>query len=133
MRDDQSVSSYNINAKYFVVLMITKIRPATVLPKDTITVASNERKSEILRSTSFAIFPEIRLCKKILKKLRKKRKALAAWNKRILQIGENKEQESTIVGLDSIEEQINENGSHFVSEGVLYCSGCGHEYLISCR
>ena len=126
------MSSYNINAKYFVVLMITKIRPATVLPKDTITVASNERKSEILPSTSFAIFPEIRLYKKILKKLRKKRKALAAWNKRILQIGENKEQESTIVGLDSIEEQINENESHFVAERVLYCSGCGHEYRISC-
>ena len=52
LRDDQLLCSYNINAKHFVVLMITKMKPVTVLPKDTITVVSNEREREMLPSTS---------------------------------------------------------------------------------
>ena len=52
LRDDRLVSSYNINEKHFVVLMITKMKPVTVCPKDTITLPSNERESEMLPSTS---------------------------------------------------------------------------------
>ena len=100
--------------------MITKIKPVTVCPKDTVNVTSNGSESEMLPSTSSAISPAIKSEDKAVQEhteeVEKEETSDSFLEQENLQMGENKEQESTVVGLDWIEEQIKEKESHFVAE-----------------
>jgi len=130
LRDDHLLSSYNINEKHFVVLMITKAKAASELPKDSINARSNAGEIEVLPSTSSAMIGVNKSADKDVKEnietkteVKKEVTVECIVQDESLQRGENKEQqESTIEGLDWIEEQIKEkeqikeNESHFVTE-----------------
>merc|ERR1711862_878119 len=101
LKDDSLVSSYNINQKHFVVLMITRTKPLT--------------EAGSLPSTSSGIgFPRIESeDKPFLEKQREHEEEIQQEMKveSCLQsannlISDNKEQEQEVVGLDWIEEQI---------------------------
>eukprot|EP00092_Neocalanus_flemingeri_P008535 GFUD01009194.1.p1 GENE.GFUD01009194.1~~GFUD01009194.1.p1 ORF type:complete len:422 (+),score=136.21 GFUD01009194.1:61-1326(+) len=127
LREDDLLSSYNINEKHFVVLMITKAKAATAAPNQSKNVRSNGGEIEILPSTSSAMIVEnkgvdmdeqekIDISREIKTEVKAEVKVERGWEDESLERAENKEQENTIVGLDWIEEQIKEKESHFVTE-----------------
>merc|ERR1711942_82870 len=125
LKDDSLVSSYNINQKHFVVLMITRTKPPTASTIEPTRVDREVTEAGSLPSTSSGIgFPKIESeDKPFLEKQRehdeeikqemKVESCLQSANNLIC---DNKEQEQEVVGLDWIEEQIKEKESHFVTE-----------------
>ena len=125
LKDDSLVSSYNINQKHFVVLMITRTKPPTPSTIESTRVDREVTEAGSLPSTSSGIgFPRIESeDKPFLEKQREHEEEIQQEMKveSCLQsannlISDNKEQEQEIVGLDWIEEQIKEKESHFVTE-----------------
>lgn len=122
LREESLVSSYNINPKHFVVLMITRTKPTVELPKEHI--EPNITQLGPLPSTSSVIIsPEIRGADKdVLSKeeeteeIEQEVKDEKRLQPEKLLTSTNKEQEKEVVGLDWIEEQIKEKESHFVTE-----------------
>jgi len=126
LKDENLVSSYNINAKHFVVLMITKTKTAVTAPKESIAVHQrNVTELEPRPSTSSVMLShEIKGEDKAVQEKKKEHveevkeaaKVDSCLELENHQISKDIEQESTVVGLDWIEQQIKEKESHFITE-----------------
>jgi len=123
LKDENLVSSYNINAKHFVVLMITKTKTAVAAPKESIAVHQrNVTELEPRPSTSSVMLShEIKGEDKAVQEKKKEhveevKEVDSCLELENHQINEDIEQESTVVGLDWIEQQIKEKESHFITE-----------------
>jgi len=125
LKDENLLSSYNINEKHFVVLMITKAKAATAkdTSNDTINSKISVNENEILPSTSSS--SQISVDNKGVdedkietnKEIKKEVKVEPSVETENLKNMELTEQTNTIVGLDWIEEQIKEKKeNHFVTE-----------------
>jgi len=125
LKDENLLSSYNINEKHFVVLMITKAKAATAkdTSNDTINSKVSVNDNEMLPSTSSS--SQISVDNKGVdedkietnKEIKKEVKVEPSVETENLKNMELTEQTNTIVGLDWIEEQIKEKKeNHFVTE-----------------
>jgi len=118
LSDDNQLGDYNINPKHFVVLMITKPKPASSSLKEAVKVEN----VEMLPSTSFANIGENKESKQDLLKTREVKEEPEeevepeSSSQNETEICENKEHGNTKEGLDWIEEQIMEKESHFITE-----------------
>jgi len=125
LKDDCLVTSYNINPKHFVVLMITKTKHSVTSVVETDKVDKETKEPAPLPSTSSGIVsPEINVEEKAVneknignnEERKQEVKVETCLHSENNMISENKEQEKEVVGLDWIEEQIKEKESHFVTE-----------------
>jgi len=125
LKDENLLSSYKINEKHFVVLMITKAKAATAkdTSNDTINSKVSVNENEMLPSTSSS--SQISVDNKGVdedkvetnKEIKKEVKVEPSVETENLKNMELTEQTNTIVGLDWIEEQIKEKKeNHFVTE-----------------
>jgi len=126
LKDENLLSSYNINEKHFVVLMVTKAKiiNATLkdTSKDTINPNVSVNEDEILPSTSTSsqvtvdnkdVDEDIIETNKEIKKEVNVEPSVESENHKNTEITE---QANAIVGLDWVEQQIKEKENHFVTE-----------------
>jgi len=126
LKDENLLSSYNINEKHFVVLMVTKAKIINAnlkdTSKDTINPNVSVNEDEILPSTSTSsqvtvdnkdVDEDIIETNKEIKKEVNVEPSVESENHKNTEITE---QANAIVGLDWVEQQIKEKENHFVTE-----------------
>lgn len=125
LKDDSLVTSYNINPKHFVVLMITRTNPPPapaieptkvddeILEPSPLPSTSSEVGSSKIKSEDKDFLEKQKVFNEENKQEKRVESSLQSENN---MRSDNKEQEKEVVGLDWIEEQIKEKESHFVTE-----------------